>query len=1565
MQQPFTCPETVKRKEDNMKKIISTMLSAAFIFQAFAGVVNAQQSVNIESVKTNGAGFVIDFDTPIAEESISDNIVVKDMLENVISEVSIDSDDESIVNVTIPKSMIGDTCTLIIKNGVSGFDGETLTDSYMTTMKMPGFYDEFGDDYKSGDWKWRNLSASGNAIVKDGMLWVIDSGSYNTTRNETIVHRKDYTDYQYATSVLEYDYLHTTKHTGGDEWKNGFSTLLKLKSDTISVVNWAWQLKNGYGFNTRFTTDTIRYSKYNGTNINSNTTDLKKQNLTAGNLYRYRIETTTLEDSVEIVIKRAEYTDGVLGDYTKVTSVTDNTNPDLGAGSVAFWSSKEGVLYKLDNVLYYGQEEVELQTLGEIKESIESEIEYYYDLIDDGNDYSAEIDEINIKINELLEYGMSIGEEYLEMLNELKKLKIISTTFEGGNVVIKFNKAIDEESVNDNIIVKNSEGVDVVTGLELSEDGKEIILTCSNDIYGKECFVTVNSDIENKIGTALGSDFMGIFTPEGFYEDFGDNYKNDWQYNCLGTINKANTKDGMLHLVNNSGTSNKNGEVVILYKNDYSDFAYKDSVLEFDYITIQELADAESWTNNWAAMVKVPKNFPYVSNWAFKIKAGYGFITKGNVDDLNFTRYSDTDPDSNRKTLVSKQNLPVGKPVRFRIETVTDEEKSKVTLKVYRAYYTDNVLGQFSLISTVTSPGSGATTDNTAFLGEGSCAFWAGRNGYHAVDNVKFVNLNQKINLMSPDEIADAVQASVDTLSEKNLTNDDKSEILKTGNMLEFLDNINYDIDESIINSYESLKEQYPLILTFNIEDKITHYESNIVFSTAIDKKYITKEYIKVTKNGESFDDYEIITADEASVSEVKLEIFNNRAYDGIFKVILNASMATPTGLNIGENIVCELAENANVVFSSLNASGNTLSGVIENKSAKSQDYTAVLTAWTDDNGTNKLLAVKAFKGSLNAAKTENVSVEVSADSEYKYAGYILNGSEVLSYQPVRDEDYATSEESVYEGINLDPGKETLKIGGKTAKKGRYAYAIVFNEGFDFDTITDENALIYAGAVTTNSQGYYLIETKLNSEFLLKDENGKPKAGYIYTYEYDDEKGLTSTPDKKFFASEEVRIAAVEDIKGATTAVGMDETSLSQMLEKYQNILGLTSDLFNGVTKEGIAKILYPEIPKLGITTMNAQEIVTRYALIAAFNEGKVDLVFKNGKFLYEDIMTLDDFDSREEVTLKNVFDSLLSESGKSAVVASMTNKSFTSIEDILDCFSEHTVLKTIYMSSKSGSGVVGEAITKNNADYISLDYGQYFSISENKRTKVNDKLLGNNYSDKAKLSTAIKSAIKALPSNDTGVGGSDNGGGSHSSSKAPAINSIPTGTGSVPAETPKYTGKFADMENALWADAAVTYLSDKGIVNGVSETEFAPNSYVTREQLCVMIAKAFELEAAENEAPFEDVLEKSYYKEAVASAYEAGIMIGINDKQFGVGQGVTRQDIATVIYRVIDEPELEGGKKAFYDEADIADYAKTAIEYLASTNVINGFDDNTFRPSEICTRAQAAKIIYEIIKNI
>ena len=114
----------------------------------------------------------------------------------------------------------------------------------------------------------------------------------------------------------------------------------------------------------------------------------------------------------------------------------------------------------------------------------------------------------------------------------------------------------------------------------------------------------------------------------------------------------------------------------------------------------------------------------------------------------------------------------------------------------------------------------------------------------------------------------------------------------------------------------------------------------------------------------------------------------------------------------------------------------------------------------------------------------------------------------------------------------------------------------------------------------------------------------------------------------------------------------------------------------------------------------------------------------------------------------------------------------------------------------------------------------------------------------------------------------------------------------------------------------------------------------------------------------FDEVKDKDWFYPYVAACYQQGLVNGISDVFFGTGSNITRQDMATMILRALEKNKLLAeteAKPAFADNAQIADYAKDAVQKIAEMGIINGVGDNMFAPNKYATRAEAAKMIYAI----
>ena len=214
-------------------------------------------------------------------------------------------------------------------------------------------------------------------------------------------------------------------------------------------------------------------------------------------------------------------------------------------------------------------------------------------------------------------------------------------------------------------------------------------------------------------------------------------------------------------------------------------------------------------------------------------------------------------------------------------------------------------------------------------------------------------------------------------------------------------------------------------------------------------------------------------------------------------------------------------------------------------------------------------------------------------------------------------------------------------------------------------------------------------------------------------------------------------------------------------------------------------------------------------------------------------------------------------------------------------------------------------------------------------------------------------------------------GGGGGGGGKGGSLVTSGTATGQKPAEDkveePIIADRkvFADMDEYTWAEDAVEKLNEKNIVSGVGNGRFEPGRAVTREEFVKMVLGAFNLGTSTASVEFTDVQSGDWFCPYVARAVELGIVKGVSEDTFGTGMTITREDMATIVYRVMNSlgKDISGSGNTFVDDAEIADYAKDAVSGLSGAGIINGKGDNSFAPKAQATRAEAAVIIYRCME--
>ena len=176
---------------------------------------------------------------------------------------------------------------------------------------------------------------------------------------------------------------------------------------------------------------------------------------------------------------------------------------------------------------------------------------------------------------------------------------------------------------------------------------------------------------------------------------------------------------------------------------------------------------------------------------------------------------------------------------------------------------------------------------------------------------------------------------------------------------------------------------------------------------------------------------------------------------------------------------------------------------------------------------------------------------------------------------------------------------------------------------------------------------------------------------------------------------------------------------------------------------------------------------------------------------------------------------------------------------------------------------------------------------------------------------------------------------------------------------------KFTDIDSEAWYYDYVTTIVEKGLMNGISETEFAPDASLTRGMFVTILYRVEGEPAVEDDVNFTDVVASQYYENAVKWANSNGIVKGITETEFAPDAEVTHEQMAAMFARYADYKKLEVPAKddvTYTDSEMISEYAKAAVETANKLGVLIGNTDGSFAPKKNATRAEAAALFARLL---
>lgn len=181
---------------------------------------------------------------------------------------------------------------------------------------------------------------------------------------------------------------------------------------------------------------------------------------------------------------------------------------------------------------------------------------------------------------------------------------------------------------------------------------------------------------------------------------------------------------------------------------------------------------------------------------------------------------------------------------------------------------------------------------------------------------------------------------------------------------------------------------------------------------------------------------------------------------------------------------------------------------------------------------------------------------------------------------------------------------------------------------------------------------------------------------------------------------------------------------------------------------------------------------------------------------------------------------------------------------------------------------------------------------------------------------------------------------------------------------------RFYDLELTAWYHDGVHYCVERGLMIGTSDVAFSPDASTTRGMIVAVLHRLENQPVVSQGNPFTDIKYGSYYEDAIAWAAANGIVEGYGDGSFEPDANITREQMATILYRYADYKgyDISVGGMSLYEYEDavqISSYAVNAMQWANTEGLIEGRGNGNISPKDDATRAEIAAILMRFCENI
>lgn len=302
-----------------------------------------------------------------------------------------------------------------------------------------------------------------------------------------------------------------------------------------------------------------------------------------------------------------------------------------------------------------------------------------------------------------------------------------------------------------------------------------------------------------------------------------------------------------------------------------------------------------------------------------------------------------------------------------------------------------------------------------------------------------------------------------------------------------------------------------------------------------------------------------------------------------------------------------------------------------------------------------------------------------------------------------------------------------------------------------------------------------------------------------------------------------------------------------------------------------------------------------------------------------------------------------------------------TTIREIRDALYEGALLSIIETHHYSET----KEIIDSFPNLFPVNRTRFGQLSSTRQGEVYESVAGKAYENYAQVTSAFDQAVNAfLGSSGGNGGGNTSSSGSSTGWGSEGVSGVGVITAQPSAEPEQTQELFHDLDNTAWAKDAILYLAEKEVVSGKEEGIFSPDDPVTRAEFTKMIVTAVNAPMAETGAGFADVAESDWFYPYINAAQQAGLVMGDENNCFNPNAQITRQDMAVILYRAY-EVNAGSAEADFADAGEISAYALEAVAYFHAEGVIAGMGDGRFAPKDTATRAQAAVMLYNVMTKL